>query len=409
MNNSALRDLDFMGGQAWAVVRNPQTEHATGNPIGPLLIYKEVKQMLSTNWHGSSMQEIKDKQTVYLKSCHTKAMEDVDSEFSEKIVNQYLRAQSEYDHFQAAKTELEAAKALAKRSVVVDRKKANVAKIVQLLKDELQENPHLSLIFDGEYDEHYGIFQFRVGPSGFFLSKLVNAPSQATKKRVKECAQEVGEFFLLMNQQGFLPGGNRFLHTLADNRDSCAKALYRFCMGKEQELIFRRNLQSSYHDSDPYDRFRHFIDSLRDGAVSRAVFDLLNCEDIKTAFANYVTRNVSDLAKRAQLHRLAKNVVRRQCNTWHRSSWTFAKVQRSFAAYGPMSISFRGYLRHPATVAFLAEAEDNGNPNFTRQDSIDSVLDLNGTQESLLFSRAYDDLIMRARQCYRAGGVLYYG
>ena len=88
-------------------------------------------------------------------------------------------------------------------------------------------------------------------------------------------------------------------------------------------------------------------------------------------------------------------------------NWPVERFGEYFAerlkAYRTMIQNYTDYMRDPSVVAFLGEEGAPPNAGFTRENAVDTLLDLNVDQGSLLYNRHFDWLLNLHRRHFTAG------
>jgi hypothetical protein len=365
---------------------HPQFEASIGAAIGPIVICEKVKQIMCTYSKDED-------QLAALQRIHTELTENSPEEYRQDLVDIYLNAESEYDAFEQGRRKIELEKSLAKISVRATKKQEKVRAILGELEEKLSGYKHKVLALSGEYDR-YGFYKLTLGPSQVVLGKLLGPPSSKSQKKIQEACADIREVYDLLEEFGFLGTGSDFLRDFPSVCGSAhIEALVRFC---KKSRDFETLLGYKYED------YVDFVALLRGGEIHAALVKIFRNLELAQAFADYVARSETDEVLRGKCRRLAVELwPRRTMNSLEDYPGEFDSKRREYAQ---LCQNFKDYLRHPRTVAFLAETRPApAFAAFSRQDAIDTLLKLDSFQRQRLLDRNFSLLLSHHRHCFNAG------
>jgi flagellar biosynthesis chaperone FliJ len=351
------------------VLCQPQVETCTGDPVGPLLLGKHIKQIENTQFRTNLREEL-------LSEMLQKMDTGVAPEATRRagaFITAFESAMEEYPAFQRAKRDVVLGRIRAKEAEQAARKLKNTRRVYDNLSSQLHGYEHKEIALACSWnDDGYCIFDY--GPSQAILGPLLSAPSSATKKKIHEAGVSVCEAYEILKDKGFL--GSGLSSSLASNLSSYEiflptykKALYQYCC---EHKTSKALLGSKLAD-------KSFIGLLRKGKFFEALYRLLSSDDKREAFTRRALMEIEP-DQRQYFRTIAEDVWCLEIRNLPDPSWLLNCFELKFdtcsGKFMRIKRNLKEYLQSPETVQFLAETgsyRNDRNQQITGQHVVNTL------------------------------------
>jgi hypothetical protein len=326
------------------VLCQPQVETCTGEPVGPLLLGKHIKQIENTRFTTNLREELL-----------SEMLQKMDTEVAPKrraaaFISAFESAMEEYPAFEQAKRDVVLGRVRAKEAEQAARKFKNTRRVYDNISSQLHGYEHKEIALACSWNDD-GSCVFDYGPSKVILGPLLSAPSSATKKKIHERGDLICEAYEILEDKGFL--GSGLFSSLASNLSSYEiflptykKALYQYCCEHMTSLLGSKHADYS------------FICLLRKGKFFEALYRLLSADDKRLAFTSRALMAI--VADKRQYYRtIAEDVwqlieLRNLPPPWSLNYFE-VKFDTCSGKFMRIKRNLKEYLQSPETVQFLAE------------------------------------------------------
>lgn len=274
-------------------------EHATGEPIGPVILGHKIKQVyLSYKDHEEMKKAIDD-------LFHQADDELAESEAArhETLVGIYETALDNYIRREETKRHMKVEQWKAKRDKRAAKKRERVEQVYAEIESLLADYEHKEIALEGEWGEYTGVFVCRLAPSDAIIGPLFRAPSYANQKAIVSKVESVKEAYNLIYSNGFCTGTvSSFLSFLENSEEQHEKAIYNY----------RGNFDVNFFVSEAFLEHigMNFIAKLREGEAFEAFFPHLAEDNRKEAFVQSMVKDETDEQTMEYFKLLARTIWR---------------------------------------------------------------------------------------------------
>jgi hypothetical protein len=182
---------------------NPQIEESTGELVGPLVLYKHVKQLESTFVYRGDHDR-----TVILEECATRldVSQNNDKERAEKFISAFDFAKDDYPLYTTRKMNVIRDTRKFQRIKYLVRKLEVAKCIYGKIQDGLEGFKFKDLVMACTWDQSTSeyVCRFDHWPSRYCLGRLLDAPSRSTKKSISEAVALVQRTYTLLETFGLI-------------------------------------------------------------------------------------------------------------------------------------------------------------------------------------------------------------
>ncbi|CAJ1959311.1 unnamed protein product [Cylindrotheca closterium] len=361
----------------------PQVEQATGDAVGPIILFRDIKQ-IQYSYSDNTKREAVLASTI--QSATAQAIGPDDEKRLQQFCDSHKEAKSQYQDYLEAKKrmkrEMEEA-IFAKRAA---RKLELARPVFQKLQSHFSGFQFESIVLNRDWVVSTGACEFDYWPSNFAFRPLVTAPSTATQRKITAAAATAKDIYTQLEQYGFL--GDSFprrLHQWLNTQENIPlhkQALVRyFAEHKTSELMIRSG-RRLYED-------QAVRLALAAGDRAKMVLERLSAQDCREAFAHAVERaNTvprSSRSSRQKRFQLAKHIWTRN-NTGGYTGRDFlrgfSEVERFGEQFDECKIEYSillrkilRYKKHPDTRAWIEDFRSSGNFSeaLLPRDAIDTL------------------------------------
>ena len=345
----------------------PQVEQATGEAVGPMILFRDIKQIQYSYSDNEKREEVL-KSTIA--SAEAQAFGPEEEARIDRFCVAYVEAKREYEaHCEAlrriAKEKEE--QRVAKRAA---QKQRLTGVVFQKLESHFAGFQYESHILNRDWNYNHAAFYFHHWPSTFALGRLIQAPSYATQKKITEAATRAKWLYTRLEDLGFL--GDAFPSQLQrwlrahGNLPMHKKALVRYF------AEFKSSLSMLPSDSCWNVSALSIYEAMLQEDRAKMVLEVLSPEECRDAFANEVTRETNRNSSRQKRLQLATRIwTIHNTQQWNRER-LFRYSASDLGLYGQRFSVARTdfnqtlrkiirYKKHPDTKAWIRQTISSGN------------------------------------------------
>jgi len=357
------------------------TEVATVQPVGPIITMIDLKQISHTYRRLDYNEE-----RYRILSLIAEDREKGDTNISKKI--------ELLDAFHGAKEDLAAYKKKRTDELSTKIKAKNAKRLCKLrsmhgiLSELLQDHAWKELVLECTWDEGGVCFNdaYVTYPCAIVyeaMRRMINAPSLATRKRIKKAAKEIRDNFDIISESDF------FSYSFLDEDGKFEEPLRGYCTSNLNPKRFFSKFPRSFGRSTSCD----FMSLLREGKLSEAFFLVIHEHDdvLREAFALSVEGPVTTDHAARNFSYLATSVWEHQTKT-RRNPWSTRskeelelQVDTCKRIYSQLKSNIIDYLENTETQRFLGAPNDQVN----RRSRLDAI--------ETLYTKREDDNFLRVR------------
>ena len=379
-----------------------------GKRQGPVVTTREIKQIEKAYRGADERMPILNQ---ILKEMDDDADDDEDAVIK-SVVETHKDAESKADAFIDARSQIESQRYNTSQNERSSKKLAKMKEIYEQLSHCLEDCEHKGLALEVEWKESYGHASatFQCGLSGELLSSLFGSVSSASKKRIRETADEIRRVYTLAASKGLLRTPTSYLAMLSGSSDDIQRAIYAYAASEasgQLNLLFR----SSSGNVEWLDAHA----SPSSGDICERILSFRSGRWFDTMFSFLAVSSDDGEENVGLLRELAKVIWRERwyAETWadgsytsfNRESWnrtvevTREAVPVVLERYRQMKSRVSEYVARLEVVEFMNDtALPPNNPGqiVTRRRVIESLYkDKDG--QRLAFGRNYGSLLNRHR------------
>ena len=380
-----------------------------GKRQGPVVSTREIKQIEKAYRGADERMPILNQ---ILKEMDDDADDDEDAVIK-SVVETHKDAESKAGAFIDARNQIESQRYNTSQNERSSKKLAKMKEIYEQLSDHLEDCEHKGLALEVEWKESYGIASatFQCGLSGELLSSLFGSVSSASKKRIRETADEIRRVYTLAASKGLLRTPTSYLAMLSGSSDDIQRAIYAYAASEasgQLNLLF----PSSSGNVEWLDAHA----SPSSGDICERILSFHSGRWFDTMFSFLAVSSDDGEENVGLLRELAKVIWRERwyAETWadgsytsfNRESWNRTDIEVTREAvpvvlerYRQMKSRVSEYVARLEVVEFMNDtAPPPNNPGqiVTRRRVIESLYkDKDG--QRLAFGRNYGSLLNRHR------------
>ena len=194
----------------WSTVLcHPQVEQVTKEAVGPIILYRDIKQIQYSYSENSKREEVLEST---IESAKAQAIGPEDEARRKRFCDAHVEAQNQLEEYYEAKRRIQEEQREQKHAKRAAQKKKLTGAVIRKLEPHLAGFQYESLILSRDWNQDEARYNFHHWPSTDALGRLMEAPSYATNKTISQAATRVKNLYTSLEELGFL--GDTFPHRL---------------------------------------------------------------------------------------------------------------------------------------------------------------------------------------------------
>mmetsp|Transcript_39506 Transcript_39506/g.95552 ORF Transcript_39506/g.95552 Transcript_39506/m.95552 type:complete len:521 (+) Transcript_39506:81-1643(+) len=343
----------------------PQFEQVTGDAVGSMVFFRDIKQIEYSYSDGTKRAEVLEST---IQAATAQAISPEDEERLQQFTDSHTEAKSQYLEHVEAKRKMKR----EQQEAIVAKRAARKLELARPVFHKLQSHfsgfQFESIVLDRDWDVDTGTCEFHYWPSEVALGPLAAAPSTVTQKKILNAATYAKNLYTQLEEYGFL--GESFprqLHQWLNTQEDIPpheQALVRyFAEHKTSDFMVRVRPRQYYDRNKTYN-------AMAEGNRAKMVLSRLSAAECREAFTHEVVRAATSRNSRQKRLQLARHVwARNNTSRWNRNQLVSLNRVQEFgekfdeckAEFSNLLRKIRRYKRHPDTKAWVEDTLASGN------------------------------------------------